>query len=519
MKNVLKRGAQLAGLVGLILLLAFIAGVLWPASPLMTPPHTPARIALTNITAIDIERGVPVPHRTVIISGDRITTIGHVDSVSLPASTIRVDGTNRYLLPGLWDMHTHLLRMSPRLHYPLFIAFGVTNIRDMGLVAPSGCQGNSDPFFLCPGDKRAWNQQVDAGTLVGPRLMSTPVFQIESLADLGLSTDSSDLEATEAAVGALVQTLAQRGVDFIKLQLEEPLPSPVLAALLDHAQAVGLPVVGHPPGQLNAVEAARFMRSIEHARVFVQACFPGAASYRKGDVDWSAQLYHDMIDQHDPVLCNAVFDAFIAHDTWFCPTHITRRWEAMYHDADYRQDVRLNQVPMWQRLVWNIDAYFIGRAAATPEAQSALMDFYRFGLTLTGRAHQRGVKVLAGTDALDSYAFYGSGLHDELEELVKAGLSPAEALQTATLNPARFFGVDADYGSISVGKKADLVVLAANPLQDIQHTRRIEVVLFDGRLYDRSHLDRLIQSVENAASSWPMNCKAVWRMIRSAMGV
>jgi hypothetical protein len=388
----------------------------------------------------------------------------------------------------------------------------------MGLASPSSCQENHDPFFICPGDRQTWNQQVAAGILVGPRLMGTPVFQLESLADLDLHVDPSDAALTRAAVGEFVATLARRGVDFIKLQLEEPLPPLVFETLLNQAQTASLPVVGHPPKQRSAAEAAPSMKSIEHARVFVQACFPEADAYRQGNLDWSAQRYQDMIEQHDPDRCDTVFAAFVANDTWFCPTHITRRWEALHHDPAYRQDERLRQVPLWQRLFWRVDSYFIGRAAATPDEQRALMDFYQFGLELTGRAHQRGVKLLAGTDALDAYAFYGSGLHDELEELVKAGLTPAEALQTATINAARFFGVTADYGSVAAGKKADLVVLAANPLEDIRHTRRIEAVLVDGRLYNRAHLNRLTSTVETTAGSWHMNCKAVWRMIRSAVG-
>ena len=519
MKNILRRGAQFVGLLVLILVLVFTAGVLWPAVPLANPPPVSTPVALTNITLVDVAHGALVPNRTVLVTGDRISAVGHADSVSLPAGIQRLDGTGRYLLPGLWDMHTHLIRMSPALHYPLFIASGVTNLRDMGLASPASCQENHDPFFICPGDKKTWNQQVETGTLVGPRLMGTPVFQLESLADLDLHVALSDSTATEAAVGEFVATLARRGVDFIKLQLDEPLPPLVFETLLHQAQAAGLPMAGHPPRQLSAVEAARFMRSIEHARVFVQACFPEADAYRQGDFDWSAQLYQDMIEQHDPDLCDAVFDAFVVHDTWFCPTHLTRRWEALHHDPAYRQDERLGQVPMWQRLFWRVDSYFIGQAASTPEEQRALMDFYRFGLELTGRAHRRGVKLLAGTDALDAYAFYGSGLHDELEELVKAGLTPAEALQTATINPARFFDVTADYGSVAAGKKADLVVLSANPLADIQHTRHIAAVLFDGTVYDRAHLDRLTNAVEKTAGSWHMNCKAVWRMIRSAVGV
>lgn len=502
MKKVLKRCIQSALIFIVLLILLFFIGIAWPPLDLLAPPRSTGPIALTNITLINLDRGDLAQNRTVLVIDDRIAAIGHSDSLSLPAETQRIDGTGRYLLPGFWDMHVHLTRVSPVLHYPLFTAFGVTNIRDMGLGSLQSCQESGDPFFICPEDKSLWNQQVDAGSLVGPRLFATPIVQIETLADLGLSEEGPDSTTIRDQTRTFVQALKQRGADFIKLQLEEPLPSIVLEALMDEAQQVALPVVGHQPKQLSVIEAAQVgMKSIEHARVFVQACYPEATAYRRGEIEWSASVYQAMIEQHDPDLCDSIFAAFIENDTWFSPTHVTRRWEAMQHDPDYREDERLSQVPGWQRLLWNIDAFFISQAAPTNEDRKALQDFYTFGLELTGRAHQRGVKLLAGTDAFDSYAFYGSGLHDELEELVKAGLTPAEALRTATINPASFFGVIEDYGSVSQGKKADLIVLTANPLEDIRHTRHIEAVIVNGGFYDRIYLNRLIESVESVAGS------------------
>ena len=123
------------------------------------------------------------------------------------------------------------------------------------------------------------------------------------------------------------------------------------------------------------------------------------------------------------------------------------------------------------------------------------MGFYEKGLEATGTALEAGVEILAGTDANDSYAFPGSGLHDELEELVKAGLSPAQALRSATLAGADFLERTADHGSIAAGKKADLVLLRENPLADIANTRSIESVVFDGRLYTRRDLDELMADV------------------------
>lgn len=171
-----------------------------------------------------------------------------------------------------------------------------------------------------------------------------------------------------------------------------------------------------------------------------------------------------------------------------------------------------------QRIVWSVDAFFIRRVASEPSGQKALMDFYQKGLEITGTAHDRGVKILAGSDALDAHAFYGSGLHDELVELVKAGLTPGETLRTATLNPALFLGLEASHGSIDAGKWAELVLLEANPLEDIENVRRIETVIHRSLVYERAHLAELVASVEALAGRWQTSCKLLWGLMRFAVG-
>ena len=141
------------------------------------------------------------------------------------------------------------------------------------------------------------------------------------------------------------------------------------------------------------------------------------------------------------------------------------------------------------------------------------MDFYLKGLELTGKAHQVGVRILAGSDANDTYSFPGMGLHDELQELVLAGLSPMEALKAATFNPSDYFNLTKDYGSIEVGKVADMVLLNANPLEDISNTIQINHVFFNGAIYDRIDLDNMLQYVESNASSLPLGAKLTWDLL------
>jgi imidazolonepropionase-like amidohydrolase len=128
------------------------------------------------------------------------------------------------------------------------------------------------------------------------------------------------------------------------------------------------------------------------------------------------------------------------------------------------------------------------------------MDFYRKGLAVTGAVHRAGVPIMVGSDAPDAFVFPGSAVHDEMGELVAAGLSPAEALRAATLNGAVFLKVSDSYGTVESGKRADLVLLDANPLEDIGNTRRIRALVFGGRFFDRNALDQLLDGALEAAT-------------------
>lgn len=514
-RRVLKGLARITALLVFALVVVVAAGVVWPdPAPPASPASTPL-LAITNVSVVDVEHARVDDAKTVLVRDGRIVTIAAADSVDVPAGARQLDGTGRFLIPALWDMHVHLLRKSSELHYPLLIAHGITNIREMGFVSPAGCRSGSDPLFTCPADLEAWNRSVDTGGIVGPRVAAFAAFQIEGPGDFGLDEETMAGPQAAERVRATIKSLGERGVDFIKLTMEEDLPLDLYFVLLEEARRVGLPVTGHLPRPMSALQAAHAgMRSVEHARVFLTDCFPRSDAFRTRELSGSAELIAEMVERHDPAMCDEIFQAFVKHDTWFTPTHITRRWEAMYQDPIFRADERLRQVPLVQRLLWSVDTFFMDRAMPGPSGQAALMRFYDAGLGITGEAHRRGVKILAGTDSPDPYAFYGSGLHDELDELVKAGLTPSEALRTATLNPALFLGLEASHGSVDAGKWAELVLLDANPLENIRNVRHIEAVVARDRIYERPHLAGLVTSAETLAERWQTSCKLLWGLIR-----
>ena len=203
-----------------------------------------------------------------------------------------------------------------------------------------------------------------------------------------------------------------------------------------------------------------------------------------------------MVDQYAPSECAQVFRTFVKNGTYITPTHVTRKMDAFADNAAYRADARLRYMPVRQQIAWHADAN--GMVASDPSlaGRKSYMDFYTKGLELTGAAHRAGVQVMLGTDAGDSFVIPGASVHDELEELVKAKLTPAEALRAATLSGATFLGRANEFGSVQAGRVADLVLLDANPLSDISNTRRIRTVIRGGRVFERAALDSMLASVE-----------------------
>ena len=484
----------------------FFVGVLWPL-PAAEPVVTGHPVAFVGATVVDVERGVSVPGRTVLVERGRIAAVGPDGGVALPPRTRRVDARGRYLIPALWDMHAHVFAVSPLLDLPLYVAYGVTGVRDL-----QSCPREGDPFISCPEDKRRWTREAEEGRRVGPRIVYTTSFMANGPGMRERISGVPRFYGTETPeeARAFVRHFAAQGVDGIKVY--DRLPREAYFALAAEARRLGLEVVGHRPHAVSAVEAAAAgQRSVEHARVFLHEAYPGSAALRAaaGTERWREERQR-MVDEHDPAMAQEIFAAFVAHGTWYVPTHLTR-WRDAYADHPaVREDTLLRYLhPLmkWQ-LTEDLDATLTADSSA--EARRGYRDFYLKGLELTGAAHRAGVKVLAGTD----YVVAGADLHRELVQLVAAGLSPAEALRTATLNPALYLGMEREHGSISPGKVADLVLLDADPLRDIRNTQRIRAVVFNGNLYDRRALDGLHAAVRARARSGSVGCKLLWRFVR-----
>jgi imidazolonepropionase-like amidohydrolase len=506
LRTLLRRSALLCLLVVLGATLVFALGVAWPAASLPAlRAHAP--IAIVNVSVVDVRSGTMRPGRTVLLDDGRIRTIGGDGEVALPASAIRVEGTGKFLIPGLWDMHTHVLAVTPLLDLPLYIAYGVTNVRDM-----QGCPTPDDPFVACADQKRQWTEDALSGKRVGPRIAGSTSWMANGpgvVKRLGTVPEYFDTATPEQA-----RTFVRHFAGTVgAIKVYDRIPRDAYFALVDEARRQRMDVVGHRPRAVSAIEAAACQKSIEHARFILHESFTGSGELRRSGPAWREDRRR-MLDEHAPRLAAAIFEAMKRNGTWYVPTHLTR-WSDAYADSPVvRKDPNLRYLhPLLERQ-WLEDLDEVVAESPSPADRATHRDFYRKGLELTGAAHRAGVKVLAGTD----YIVAGVDLHRELLQLAAAGLSPAEVLRAATLSPAEYFGLDTQYGTVETGKVADLVLLNGNPLVDVRNTQRIEAVIFNGNLYDRAALDRIVRHVERQARSWTVACKIIWRFVKNPGG-
>jgi hypothetical protein len=479
-----------------------------------------APLAIVNVRVVDVRNGsVSAPTTVQIVSG-RISAIGsETDDVARYVD--RLDGTGKYLIPGFWDMHAHVNsgELATRWMFPLFVAFGVTGVRDAaGDCWAPGCTATI-------GELRNVQTAVANGRLTGPRLVAIGSDAVDGPRAASAGLPEWAAPANAAAARELVHVASERGVDFIKTY--DTIPRDAYFALMSEASRLRVPVAGHVPLSVSLIEAVNAgQRSVAHAKHPALDCSAFGAVFRRVFADWAAGrsdwiyaswveesgarydlggYYQHVLATFDADLCREVIAAFAASDAWYVPTLITRRFEAMADDPAFLDDARLALVPPELESAWREDSASYREQFKSPVEKRSYVELYRLAVRLTGRVHKAGVPVLVGTDTPDSYCFPGSGFHDELGELSAAGLSNAEILRAATWDAARFVGMGDSFGSVEVGKTADLVLLDANPLSDIGNARQIAAVFVGGRMLDRATLDELIAGASAYATGRKQN--------------
>ena len=441
-----------------------------------TPDRTQAPIVLTHVTIIDVAGAAPRPDTTVVITGDRISAIGDSANISLPADAQVVDATGKFLIPGLWDMHVH---WYVRDTFTLFIANGVTGVRQMF--------GNSDLL--------RWRDQIAKGSLLGPRMfVASPIIDgPEPIWPNSIAVRNEE-EGRKA-----VRRVKQWGADFVKVYAL--LPRDAYFGIADEAKQQGIPFVGHVPNSVSQGEASDAgQKSIEHLTGMLIGCSDKETELREKLVkadspEARGRVQATALETFDQKKAADLVARFVTNQTWQCPTLTVLRSGAYLGDSSFRRDARLRYIPRLLHQRWN---FRVATRSGSDNAGAKKVLQKQF--EIVGAMQKAGVPILAGTDTGNPFCFPGFSLHEELALLVIAGLTPVEALRSATLNPAKFFGLDQTLGTIEQGKIADLVLLDANPLVDIRNTQRINAVVSNGRLFDRKALDKLLAEAELAAN-------------------
>jgi imidazolonepropionase-like amidohydrolase len=492
-----------------LLALTAVALLVVPA----TPHAQSGALVLRNVTLIDGTGGAAGPGMTVIVMGNRISAVGR-DLPPPPGARV-VDGTGKFLIPGLWDMHLHLRGDAgvPRVNTygeVLLLANGVTGARVMAGLP----------------DFHRIQRAVAAGEALGPRIfiasrnmdgllprqtlppkLGDAAGEAEEWRSVGTGEIPRAYQVTnEAQARAAVAEAKASGVEFIKIHND--LTPEAYFAIATAAKANGLYLTGHAPtGVSVAALSDSGMRSIEHFPGMLEGCSTREEELLKASLDALAmppaqralrnsEIRRMAVDSFSATKCGALAARFVKNGTWLSPTFMPGSGirALSTRNADLAKYVFAPLRARWQQQA-------AGAAeAVAPSAQeqelAKLAEAKR--LEIMAVMKKGGVQFVVGTDAGGAWRIPGRSLHEGLVEMTKAGLTPMETIVAATSSSARLLGRDKELGTVQAGKLADLVVLDANPLQQIENTRTVNAVVVNGQLLDRKALDDMLAQLEAA---------------------
>jgi imidazolonepropionase-like amidohydrolase len=449
----------------------------------------PKPLVFTHVTIIDVTGRPAQRDMTVVIIGDRIAQIGKTGKIRVPNQAQVIDAAGKFLIPGLWDMHVHTALPN---FLPLYVANGVTGVRDVG----------NNPEFI-----NKLRKETADGNLLGPRIVAAgPIIDgpKPSFPNISIAV-KNEAEARKAVVD-----IKGRGEDFLKIL--SLLPREAYFAIADESKRQRIPFAGHVPISVTLMEASNAgQKSVEHLTGVLVSCSTQERELRKEMGEAMAKsdpraVMAVMLGQSKTIQetyseqkAAALFALLAKNRTWQVPTLTVVRAITSLKDASFTNDPRLKYMPMPIKQSWDPKKDFRVKDW-TEENWAVQRRGFQKAVETVGAMHRAGVPIMAGTDTPNPYVFPGFSLHDELALLVKAGLTPMEALASATVNPARFFGMEKNLGTVKESKVADLVLLEANPLVDIHNTEKINAVVVKGRLLDRKELDGLLAKAETAAN-------------------
>ena len=445
-----------------------LALFLLPAPAALLAAQPPEAIAITNVTVISMADTVPAPSRTVIVRDGRIAEIGPAASVRVPAGARVIDGTNRWLIPGLFDLHVHTSKTRGSA-LGLYVAHGVTTVRD---------QGSEHAEVI------RWRREIRAGSRVGPRLIIAGPY-LESRRNIErMRADPPEARVepferaripigTPAEARRVIDSLAKLELDHLKIRTVQDRET--YLALGAAADAHRLKLTGHVVAPSPTLFLAAGQDGVDHSFLLPPDSFPE----QRRKAFWRALAARDvgvvptLVVIPESVLRPPEYFAALLADTTGS-VHPLRPYLSKYLELDWREQAE----------------------EQTPQRRATFARLWPEVLAQLREMRAAGVRILAGSDVAVLNIFPGVSLHQELELLVDSvGMSPVEALASATIGPAEWLGIAHRVGSIVPGRVADLVLLEADPLADISNTRRIEAVVLGGRLFDRRGIADLLAEI------------------------
>jgi hypothetical protein len=447
---------------------------LFASSPLSAQTSPQETSSITHVTVVDVATGKKLADQTVVLQGDRILSVSPADPATAPQGRI-IDAHGGFLIPGLWDMHVHIQDLED---LPLYIANGVVGVR----------------LMFGARDTRELRAKLSAAAAGPEVIFGSAIVDGDPPVWPGSIIVNKPEEARRT-----VDNIKASGADFVKIY--NGIPRDAYFALADEAHKQNIPFVGHLSYQVRASEASDAgQRSIEHLDGIAIACSKKEQSLikelRPGRYLEKMNLYVEALHSFDGAQCQALFAQFKKNGTWQVPTLTVHRSMGWMNDSHFTSDPRLAYMSGDVRYRWQPENDFRFRRW-TPAEFELHRSLFAADKQMVGIMFRAGVPLLAGTDAMNPFCFPGFSLHDELALLVESGLTPLAALQAATIRPAEFLARAEDFGVIAAGKRADMVLLAADPLADIHNTTQIQAVWLQGKYFDRAALDTLLANAKH----------------------
>ncbi|GAB3830741.1 amidohydrolase family protein [Pontibacter rugosus] len=438
-------------------------------------------LLITNATIVDISTGKLIQDQVIAISNDTIRVVDATANARKYKAQQTLDASGKYVMPGLWDMHVHFrggdtLIEENKNFLPLFLAYGVTTVRDAG--------GDIVPSVL------SWREQIRKGALVGPTIF-TPGPKLDGP---NPAWPGSIQVVDDGDIAAALDSLESLDVDYVKMY-DGSLSKEAFYGIIQAAEKRGLKTTGHMPLSADILQAVDYgLDGSEHMYYVLKATSPLADSLTSLNLGYG--MMGQIVNSYNPKLAQQVIAKLSANNVYITPTLHISKTLAEILDTDHTKDSLLAYIGS------GVQQTYQGRIESAKRARTSGNDMRQQMAQLVQDMmvpmYEAGVNIVAGSDSgpYNSFVYPGESLHGELNSLVNAGLSPQQALTTSVINGPKFFGIDKFYGGVEQGKVADLLILDGNPLEEISNSSRINSVIKSAKVYHRKALDKMLSDLK-----------------------